>query len=104
MTTSYLASPSATIAVLERHGLYTKKSLGQHFLVDDNVLTRMLELAALGGDETVLEVGPGVGTLTVAFCAAAGAVACGAVAASDAAASPKQTTTDHARTLAAAWP
>lgn len=74
MTTSYLASPSATIAVLERHGLYTKKSLGQHFLIDDNVLTRMLELAALAGDETVLEVGPGIGTLTVSLCAAAGAV------------------------------
>jgi 16S rRNA (adenine1518-N6/adenine1519-N6)-dimethyltransferase len=74
MATSYLANPSATIAVLERHGLYTKKSLGQHFLVDDNVLGRMLDLAALSGDEIVLEVGPGIGTLTVALCAAAGAV------------------------------
>lgn len=74
MTASPLASPSATIAVLERHGLYTKKSLGQHFLVDDNVVRRILELAALSGDETVLEVGPGIGTLTVALCSAAGAV------------------------------
>lgn len=74
MPVSPLASPKATIGVLERHGLYTKKSLGQHFLVDDNVIARILDLAALTGDETVLEVGPGIGTLTVALCAAAGAV------------------------------
>jgi 16S rRNA (adenine1518-N6/adenine1519-N6)-dimethyltransferase len=68
MPYSPLASPSATIAALQRHGLATKKSLGQHFLVDDNVIGRILDLAALQGTETVLEVGPGIGTLTVALC------------------------------------
>lgn len=71
---SSLATPSATIAVLKRFHLATKKSLGQHFLVDDNVIGRIIELAKLSGDETVLEVGPGIGTLTVALCAHAGAV------------------------------
>lgn len=74
MPTSPLASPSATIAVLKTHGLYTKKSLGQHFLVDDNVVRRIVELAALSGDENVLEVGPGIGTLTLALCDHAGSV------------------------------
>ncbi|NTU72445.1 MAG: 16S rRNA (adenine(1518)-N(6)/adenine(1519)-N(6))-dimethyltransferase RsmA [Coriobacteriia bacterium] len=74
MTHSPLATPSATLAVLKRHGLATKKSLGQHFLVDDNVVGRIIDLAALCGDETVLEVGPGIGTLTAALCANAGAV------------------------------
>jgi len=74
VTSSHLASPSATLDVLERHGLYTKKRLGQHFLVDDNVVGRIMELAAIGPDDTVLEVGPGIGTLTVALCEAAGAV------------------------------
>ena len=74
MTTSPLATPSATLAVLKRHGLATKKALGQHFLIDDNVVRRIIELAALSGDETVLEVGPGIGTLTAALCAAAGSV------------------------------
>lgn len=74
MTTSALASPSATLAVLERHGLYTKKRLGQHFLVDDNIVGRIIELAAIGPADTVLEVGPGIGTLTVALCDVAGAV------------------------------
>jgi 16S rRNA (adenine1518-N6/adenine1519-N6)-dimethyltransferase len=74
VATSPLATPKATLAVLERHGLHTKKRLGQHFLVDDNVIARILDLADLAGDETVLEVGPGIGTLTVALCDAAGAV------------------------------
>lgn len=74
MSNSPLASPSATIAVLERHGLYTKKALGQHFLVDDNVIGRILDLAALTEDDRVVEVGPGIGTLTVALCAHAGSV------------------------------
>ena len=74
MPHSPLATPSETIAVLQRHGLYTKKALGQHFLVDDNVIGRILALADLSGDETVLEVGPGIGTLTTALCQAAGAL------------------------------
>lgn len=71
---SALASPTATLEVLKRHGLYTKKSLGQHFLVDDNVVRRIIELAAIEPEQTILEVGPGLGTLTVALCDAAGAV------------------------------
>lgn len=71
MSHSELASASATIAVLQRHGLYTKKSLGQHFLVDDNVVGRIMALAGVGPDDIVLEVGPGIGTLTLALCAVA---------------------------------
>lgn len=74
MQVSPLASPTATIAILERHGLRTKKALGQHFLVDDNVVRRILEMARLTSDDVVLEVGPGIGTLTVALCREAGAV------------------------------
>lgn len=74
MTYSPLASPSATLAVLKAHGLHTKKSLGQHFLVDDNTVGRILALAALTAEEHVVEVGPGIGTLTTALCAAAGSV------------------------------
>jgi len=46
MPHSRLASPSATIAVLARHGLHTRKALGQHFLVDDNIVGRIIDLAA----------------------------------------------------------
>jgi 16S rRNA (adenine1518-N6/adenine1519-N6)-dimethyltransferase len=60
--------------VLLRHGLALKKSLGQHFLIDDNVVGRILALADLPPGAVVVEVGPGIGTLTAALCDAAGAV------------------------------
>lgn len=71
---SCLASPSATRAVLERHGLATKKALGQNFLVNDSVIARICELSEVCADDAVLEVGPGIGTLTVALLARAGRV------------------------------
>lgn len=74
MSNSPLANPSATRAVLERHGLALKKSLGQHFLIDDNIVGRILALAALDAQTPVLEIGPGIGTLTAALCGASGAV------------------------------
>ncbi len=64
---SPFATPKATTARLRAFGLYTKKSLGQHFLVDDNVVGKILALAALDGTEKVIEVGPGIGTLTLAL-------------------------------------
>lgn len=64
---SPLASVSATRAVLERHGLATKKSLGQNFLINDDVLRKIIDLSQTGPEDVVLEVGPGIGTLTVAL-------------------------------------
>lgn len=74
MPHSPLAAVGATRAVLEAHGLHLKKSLGQHFLVDDNIVGRILALARIPEGAPVLEVGPGIGTLTLALCAAAGHV------------------------------
>ncbi len=71
---SRLASPRATLDVLDAQGLHTRKALGQHFLVDDNIVGRILALAAPSADEPVLEIGPGIGTLTVALCAHVGHV------------------------------
>lgn len=64
---SPLANVAATRAVLERHGAWTKHGLGQNFLVNDDVVRRILELSEVGPDEVVLEVGPGIGTLTCAL-------------------------------------
>lgn len=72
MTYSSLAGVRATRDVLDAHGLSTKKALGQHFLVDDNIVGRILSLSGLQDGEIVLEVGPGIGTLTAALCGAAG--------------------------------
>ena len=74
MTTSPLASPSATRALLETYGLATKHRLGQNFLVDNHVIERICALAALDAAERVLEVGPGIGTLTLALLQDAGHV------------------------------
>lgn len=69
-----LARPSVVSEILERNGIRLSRSLGQHFLVDSNVLRRILEGAELGPQDTVLEVGPGIGTLTEELCERAGRV------------------------------
>lgn len=74
MTYSRLANIRETRAVLERFGLATKHRLGQNFLVNDEVIGRIVELADLGCGDVVLEVGPGIGTLTVAMLARVRAV------------------------------
>ena len=60
---SSLASVADTRAVLDRFGLSTKKSLGQHFLINDGVVERICNLAELSHTDRVVEVGPGIGTL-----------------------------------------
>ena len=60
MTYSGLANPRETRAVLEDFGLATKHRLGQNFLVNDEVIGRIVNLAELDGDNVVLEVGPGI--------------------------------------------
>ncbi len=64
---SPLSTPSATRAVLEAHGIGTKYTLGQNFLVNDDVLKKIVALAEVGENDRVLEVGPGIGTLTIAL-------------------------------------
>lgn len=67
MTTSPLASAGATREMLEAFGLATKHRLGQNFLIDNHVIERIMGLAELTGIERALEVGPGIGTLTLAL-------------------------------------
>jgi 16S rRNA (adenine1518-N6/adenine1519-N6)-dimethyltransferase len=60
--------------LLRRYRLTAKKHLGQHFLVDPNVLDRILDAADLSSADTVLEVGPGLGLLTQALARRCGRV------------------------------
>jgi 16S rRNA (adenine1518-N6/adenine1519-N6)-dimethyltransferase len=64
-------TPTVARDVLRRHGLQAKRSLGQNFLVDPNTARRIVRLARVRADETVLEVGPGLGSLTVELAAGA---------------------------------
>lgn len=64
---SPLASLSATREVLEAHGLAAKKALGQNFLVNDGIISKIVALSEVCPEDRVLEVGPGIGTLTIAL-------------------------------------
>ena len=59
-----IATPKRTREIMERHGLTVKKSLGQNFLIEPNILTRMLEVAGVDKTTNVIEIGPGIGALT----------------------------------------
>ena len=64
---SWLANQRATKETLERFGLATKYRLGQNFLVQDHVIEKIVQLAEVQPTDVVVEVGPGLGTLTVAL-------------------------------------
>lgn len=66
---SVLATPSATAAALAEFGLSPKKCFGQNFLINDDIVKRILRLADVCKSDTVLEIGPGIGTLTCALLA-----------------------------------
>lgn len=59
-----IASPQVTQHILNRFKLRADKKLGQNFLIDENVVRQIVEAAELREADTVLEVGPGIGTLT----------------------------------------
>jgi 16S rRNA (adenine1518-N6/adenine1519-N6)-dimethyltransferase len=63
-------TPSALRALAERHGITPRKSLGQHFLVDAAMARRIVEIAAVRPGDRVVEVGAGLGSLTVVLAAA----------------------------------
>lgn len=65
--TSWLANQRATKETLERFGLATKYRLGQNFLVQDHVIEKIVQLAEVQPTDVLVEVGPGLGTLTVAL-------------------------------------
>ena len=61
-------------ALLRQHGLKPAKGLGQNYLLDESILGKIAATAGLGPEDTVLEVGPGLGSLTRHLAAAAGRV------------------------------
>jgi 16S rRNA (adenine1518-N6/adenine1519-N6)-dimethyltransferase len=62
-----LLTPATVHALLDAHGLHPKRSLGQNFLVDPNTARRVVALADLPAAAPVLEIGPGLGSLTLAL-------------------------------------
>jgi 16S rRNA (adenine1518-N6/adenine1519-N6)-dimethyltransferase len=65
---AYLSNPTYTRAVLEAHGFSFQKKYGQNFLIDGNILDNIIDAAGITKDDFVLEIGPGIGTMTQRLC------------------------------------
>ena len=59
-----LGIPQNTIAVLQKHQFNIQKKYGQNFLVDTHVLEKIIDAAEITKDDCVIEIGPGIGTMT----------------------------------------
>ena len=70
----YLGNPQETIAVLNRYKFAFQKKFGQNFLIDTHVLDKIIQSANITEDDMVLEIGPGIGTMTQYLAQAAGKV------------------------------
>ena len=68
---AYLGNPAYTMAVLEKHGFHFQKKYGQNFLIDTHILEKIIDAAEITKDDFVLEIGPGIGTMTQYLCEAA---------------------------------
>lgn len=63
-----LGNPTNTIGVLQKHHFYFQKKFGQNFLIDANVLENIISVAGINKNDCVLEIGPGIGTMTQYLC------------------------------------
>lgn len=63
-----LGNPKETIAILQKYNFNFQKKFGQNFLIDTHVLDKIVEAAEITDEDTVLEIGPGIGTLTQYLC------------------------------------
>ncbi|MCC4331202.1 16S rRNA (adenine(1518)-N(6)/adenine(1519)-N(6))-dimethyltransferase [Limosilactobacillus reuteri] len=69
-----IGSRTRTRVIMEKYGIRTKKSFGQNFLTDLNVLKNIVEAADITANDNVIEIGPGIGALTEQLAQAAGEV------------------------------
>ena len=63
-----LGNPQETIQVLQKHDFHFQKKFGQNFLIDPRVLEKIVEAAEVTEEDFVLEIGPGIGTMTQYLC------------------------------------
>ena len=69
-----LASPAKTAAVINKYNFMFRKKFGQNFLIDASVVEEIIDAAGINGEDTVLEIGPGIGTMTQYLAERAGRV------------------------------
>ena len=71
---AYLGKPAYTIAVLQKYNFNFQKRYGQNFLIDEGILEDIIDKSGITSDDCVLEIGPGIGTLTQYLAEKAGRV------------------------------
>ena len=71
---AYLGTPAATAEIIRKYGFSFQKKFGQNFLVDANILNKIVDSADIYKDDCVIEIGPGIGTLTQYLAESAGKV------------------------------
>ena len=71
-----IADKKVTKYILQRFGLHMSKRLGQNFLIDAGIVQGIVDAADIQPGDKVLEIGPGIGTLTQALCEAGADVTC----------------------------
>ena len=71
---AYLGNPGRTLQVLDKYNFNFRKNYGQNFLIDDHILTKIVDAAEITKEDCVLEIGPGIGTMTQYLCERAGKV------------------------------
>lgn len=72
--TKKIATPSVTRSLMQTHNISAKKSLGQNFIIEPQIIANIVEAAGCDQQDLVLEIGPGLGSLTQALAAVAGQV------------------------------
>lgn len=63
-----LGNPQETIKILQKHEFHFRKKYGQNFLIDEHVIDKIIGAAQVGPEDFVLEIGPGIGTMTQYLC------------------------------------
>lgn len=71
----YLSNPTNTLAVINKHEFAFQKKFGQNFLIDEGIVNKIVREGGVTKDDFVLEIGPGIGTMTQLLCEQAGGVA-----------------------------
>lgn len=72
----HLVNPQNTIEILKKFDVHFQKKFGQNFLIDSHVLDKIIRAADISKEDGVLEIGPGIGTMTQYLCENAGRVLC----------------------------
>lgn len=68
MSKKYLSNPTNTLAVINKYGFAFQKKFGQNFLIDENIVAKIVREAGVTKEDFVLEIGPGIGTMTQLLC------------------------------------